>query len=97
MLLLAYPFSGRLMSALVLLTSAPYFMVMASDLKRCGYKHTDVLRIYGFNLIMLPVNAFGVLQLHRPDRHRPQGGLRPDPEGPPPVGGPGHASCSSPT
>jgi hypothetical protein len=36
-------------------------MVMASDLKRCGYKHTDVLRIYGFNLIMLPVNAFGVL------------------------------------
>jgi cellulose synthase/poly-beta-1,6-N-acetylglucosamine synthase-like glycosyltransferase len=60
-LLLAYPFSGRLMSGLVLLTSAPYFMVMASDLKRCGYKHTDVLRIYGFNLIMLPVNAFGVL------------------------------------
>jgi cellulose synthase/poly-beta-1,6-N-acetylglucosamine synthase-like glycosyltransferase len=60
-LLLAYPFSGRLMSGLVLLTSAPYFLVMASDLKRCGYKHTDVLRIYGFNLIMLPVNAFGVL------------------------------------
>ncbi|HEV7865628.1 MAG TPA: glycosyltransferase family 2 protein, partial [Acidimicrobiia bacterium] len=41
-LLLAYPFSGRLMSGLVLLTSAPYFLVMASDLKRCGYKHTDV-------------------------------------------------------
>ena len=29
---------------------------MASDLKRCGYKRLDVLRIYGFNLIFLPVN-----------------------------------------
>ncbi|MCU1454733.1 MAG: glycosyltransferase [Acidimicrobiales bacterium] len=61
-LLLAYPFSGRLMSALVIVMSAPYFVVMASDLKRCGYKRTDVLRIYGFNLIMLPVNASGVLR-----------------------------------
>ena len=61
-LLLAYPFDDRLMSGLVLLVSAPYFVVMASDLKRCGYKHSDVLRIYGFNLIMLPVNASGVLR-----------------------------------
>jgi cellulose synthase (UDP-forming) len=50
------------MSGLVMAISAPYFVVMASDLKRCGYKHTDVLRIYGFNLIMLPVNASGVLR-----------------------------------
>ncbi len=61
-LLLAYPFSNGLMSGFVLAISAPYFVVMASDLKRCGYKHTDVLRIYGFNLIMLPVNASGVLR-----------------------------------
>lgn len=61
-LLLAYPFSNGLMSGLVLALSAPYFVVMASDLKRCGYKRTDVLRIYGFNLIMLPVNASGVLR-----------------------------------
>ena len=32
---------------------------MASDLKRCGYKRLDVLRIYGFNLILLPVNLAG--------------------------------------
>ncbi|HEX7135171.1 MAG TPA: glycosyltransferase family 2 protein, partial [Iamia sp.] len=60
-LLLAYPFSTNLMSALVMAISAPYFVVMASDLKRCGYKRTDVFRIYGFNLVMLPVNASGVL------------------------------------
>jgi hypothetical protein len=60
-LLLAYPFNGGLLSGLVILMSAPYFVVMACDLKRCGYKHSDVFRIYGFNLIMLPVNASGVL------------------------------------
>ena len=61
-LLLAYPFSNELMSTLVVAMSVPYFAVMASDLKRCGHKRTDVLRIYGFNLIMLPVNASGVLR-----------------------------------
>jgi cellulose synthase (UDP-forming) len=35
---------------------------MASDLKRCGYKRTDVLRIYGFNLTLLPVNLAGVVK-----------------------------------
>lgn len=61
-MLLAYPFSTNLMSTWVMALSAPYFVVMASDLKRCGYKATDVLRIYGFNLVMLPVNASGVLR-----------------------------------
>ena len=61
-LLLAYPFSNRLMSLLVVSMSVPYFAIMSSDLKRCGHKHSDVLRIYGFNLIMLPVNASGVLR-----------------------------------
>ena len=61
-LLLVYPYSGRLMSFLVIAISAPYFIVMATDLKRTGYKRTDVFRIYGFNLIMLPVNASGVIR-----------------------------------
>jgi cellulose synthase/poly-beta-1,6-N-acetylglucosamine synthase-like glycosyltransferase len=59
-LLLAYPFDEHLMSLLVVSLSVPYFAIMALDLKRCGHKTTDVLRIYGFNLIMLPVNASGV-------------------------------------
>ena len=60
--LLAYPFDGRLLSAFVVLAALPYFICMASDLTYCGYKRTDVLRIYGFNLILLPVNLAGVLK-----------------------------------
>jgi len=60
--LLAYPYDGRLLSPFVLLAAIPYFTAMASDLKYCGYKRTDVLRIYGFNLILLPVQLAGVLK-----------------------------------
>lgn len=60
--LLAYPYDGRLLSPFVLLAALPYFLAMASDLKYCGYKRSDVLRIYDFNLILLPVNLAGVLK-----------------------------------
>ncbi len=60
--LLAYPYDSRLLSPLVLVAALPYFLTMASDLKYCGYKRTDILRIYGFNLILLPVNIAGVLK-----------------------------------
>ncbi|MDQ1550963.1 MAG: hypothetical protein QOD50_385 [Actinomycetota bacterium] len=61
-LLLAFPYDSRLLSPLVLLAAIPYFWAMSSDLKSAGYKRTDVLRIYGFNLILLPVNLAGVLK-----------------------------------
>lgn len=60
--LLAYPYDGRLLSPLVLLASLPYFIAMAYDLKYCGYKYSDIIRIYGFNLILLPVNFAGVIK-----------------------------------
>ena len=60
--MLAYPFDGQLLSPFVVLAALPYFISMASDFKYCGYKRTDVLRIYGFNLILLPVNLAGVLK-----------------------------------
>ncbi|HEX5456693.1 MAG TPA: glycosyltransferase family 2 protein [Candidatus Saccharimonadales bacterium] len=60
--LLAYPYDGRILSMFVVLAALPYFLAMASDLKYCGYKRSDVLRIYGFNLILLPVNLAGVLK-----------------------------------
>ncbi|WP_338180151.1 glycosyltransferase family 2 protein [Jatrophihabitans sp.] len=62
LVLLGYPFDDKLLSPLVLLAALPYFVAMASDLRRCGYKRTDVLRIYAFNLILLPVNLAGVLK-----------------------------------
>jgi cellulose synthase/poly-beta-1,6-N-acetylglucosamine synthase-like glycosyltransferase len=61
-LLLAYPYDSRLLSPLVLVAAMPYVLAMASDLKSCGYKRLDVVRIYGFNLILLPVNLAGVLK-----------------------------------
>lgn len=60
--LLAYPYDGRLLSPLVLLAAAPYFVAMAADLKSCRYSAWDVLNIYGFNLILLPVNLAGVFK-----------------------------------
>lgn len=60
--LLAYPYDGRLLSPLVLLAALPYFLTMASDLKYSGYRYSDIFRIYGFNLIMLPVNLAGVIK-----------------------------------
>jgi len=58
--LLAYPYDSRLLSPVVLLAALPYFLAMASDLRYSGYKRSDVFRIYGFNLILLPVNLAGV-------------------------------------
>jgi cellulose synthase/poly-beta-1,6-N-acetylglucosamine synthase-like glycosyltransferase/chitodextrinase len=61
LILLAFPFSSALISPLLGLVALPYFMAMASDLRYCGYKHLDVLRIYGFNLVLLGVNLAGTL------------------------------------
>ncbi len=59
-LLLGYPFRNELVTPLLGLIALPYFAAMASDLRSCGYKWTDVARIYGFNLILLPINLAGV-------------------------------------
>lgn len=59
-MLLTYPYNDQLLSPLVVLAAAPYFLAMASDLKKMGYKRTDVARIYGFNLLLLAVNLSGV-------------------------------------
>jgi cellulose synthase/poly-beta-1,6-N-acetylglucosamine synthase-like glycosyltransferase len=60
--LLVYPYDGRLLSPLVLLAASPYFLAMAVDLKYCRYNYSDIIRIYGFNLILLPVNIAGTLK-----------------------------------
>ena len=61
LVLLALPYINILPGPLVVLAAVPYFAAMASDLHRCGYRRSDVLRIYGFNLILLPVNLAGVI------------------------------------
>ena len=59
--LMVIPFSGRLLSPLTYVVAVPYFVAMAVDLRYCGYKPLDALRIYGFNLLLLPVNLAGSL------------------------------------
>jgi EAL domain-containing protein (putative c-di-GMP-specific phosphodiesterase class I)/cellulose synthase/poly-beta-1,6-N-acetylglucosamine synthase-like glycosyltransferase len=59
LILLAFPFRATLISPLLGLVAAPYFLAIASDLRYCGYKRMDALRIYGFNLILIPVNLAG--------------------------------------
>lgn len=60
--LLVYPYDGRLLSPLVLLAALPYFIAMSMDLKYCRYNYSDIIRIYGFNLILLPVNIAGTIK-----------------------------------
>ena len=59
LVLLVFPFAATLISPLLGLIALPYFWAMATDLKYCGYKRLDVLRIYGFNLVLLGVNLAG--------------------------------------
>jgi EAL domain-containing protein (putative c-di-GMP-specific phosphodiesterase class I)/cellulose synthase/poly-beta-1,6-N-acetylglucosamine synthase-like glycosyltransferase len=59
LVMLAYPFNNELLNPILLLVSVPYFFMMAADLRHLGYKRSDMLRIYGFNLILLPVNLSG--------------------------------------
>jgi cellulose synthase/poly-beta-1,6-N-acetylglucosamine synthase-like glycosyltransferase len=59
--LMVIPFNGHLISPLTYAIAAPYFIAMAVDLHYCGYKRLDAVRIYGFNLLLLPVNLAGSL------------------------------------
>ncbi len=57
--LLVLPFDSRLLSPVIFAAALPYFLALASDFHRLGYKRSDVFRMYGFNLILLPVNLAG--------------------------------------
>jgi hypothetical protein len=59
--LMFIPFNGHLISPLTYAVAVPYFLAMAVDLRYCGYKSLDAARIYGFNLLLLPVNLAGSL------------------------------------
>lgn len=60
--LLTYPYDGRLLSSFIFLAALPYFIAMAIDLRQCRYSYGDIIRIYGFNLILLPVNIAGTFK-----------------------------------
>jgi len=60
--LLVFPFDSQLLSPILLTAALPYFLAMAADFRQMGYKRTDVLRVYAFNLVLLAVNLGGTLK-----------------------------------
>jgi cellulose synthase/poly-beta-1,6-N-acetylglucosamine synthase-like glycosyltransferase len=59
-ILFGYPFDQRLLSPYAILAAAPYFVAIANDLHRNGYRRRDVASLYGLNLMLLAVNTVGV-------------------------------------
>ena len=41
-------------------TAAPYFLLYGRDLLQAGYRRGDLLRVYAFNMLLLPVHLAGV-------------------------------------
>jgi cellulose synthase (UDP-forming) len=61
LLMLTLPFDDDRASAWIPLTALPYFTLYARDLRLSGYRAADVLRVFAFNLMLIPVNLGGVL------------------------------------
>lgn len=63
-LMVAIPFLDNQPLPLVwlILAAVPYYLLYARDLKTCGYRRIDVLRMYSFNLLLIPVSIAGMLK-----------------------------------
>jgi cellulose synthase/poly-beta-1,6-N-acetylglucosamine synthase-like glycosyltransferase len=60
------PFERNLAIAWIPLSMAPYMLAYARDLVHCGYRWSDLLRVFALNLLLLPVNLGGTLRsLHQ--------------------------------
>ena len=62
LLMLAFPFGESIESVLLPLSALPYFWLYGRDLRLCGYRRTDLFKIYALNLLLIPVNLGGVLK-----------------------------------
>lgn len=61
-ILFFYPFADGLLSSTAIVIALPYFIAMTLDLGWLGYRKRDILAIYGFNLLLLPVNIVGTIE-----------------------------------
>jgi hypothetical protein len=60
--MLSFTFTDSIKTVWLPLTALPYFLLYARDLILCGYKISDLLRVYALNLLLIPVNLAGVLK-----------------------------------
>jgi cellulose synthase (UDP-forming) len=61
-ILFFYPFADGLLSRTALVIALPYFIAMTLDLRWLGYRKRDIFSLYGFNLLLLPVNIIGTVE-----------------------------------
>ena len=60
LVMLVVPFEQNLHDPWLALTALPYFFLYGRDLSRLGYRRADVLRVYAFNLMLIPIQLAGV-------------------------------------
>jgi hypothetical protein len=60
LIMMAFPLTEGRPSLWVPLMVVPYFMLLARDLKHCGYRWLDLVRLYALTLVLIPVNLGGV-------------------------------------
>ncbi len=66
LLLFLYPFDEDLSIYWLPLTAVPYFYLYARDLSLSGRRFWDVLAVYAFNLMLIPIQMGGVVKsLHQ--------------------------------
>ena len=62
LVLLFLPTEEAFMSPWLPLAGLPYLLLYWRDLLQAGYRRTDILRVYAFNWLLLPINVAGVLK-----------------------------------
>lgn len=60
LVMLVYPFSGRLHIGYLVALAFIYFGFYAYDLVLLGYRGFDLIRVYAINLLLIPINIAGV-------------------------------------
>jgi cellulose synthase/poly-beta-1,6-N-acetylglucosamine synthase-like glycosyltransferase len=60
--ILAYPFEDSLTSGWLIATAIPYYFLYARDLRRSGYRFSDVFGVYALIMLLLSVNLSGVFR-----------------------------------
>ncbi len=62
LLMMSLPFSDSITTVWLPLTALPYYLLYGRDLMLCGYRASDLLRVYALNILLIPVNLGGVLK-----------------------------------
>lgn len=60
--ILAYPFSENLSTIWLPIIALCYYLLYGRDMVHMGYRMSDLLRMYAFNLLLIPVNLGGVFK-----------------------------------